>query len=160
MTQTPAWNLTPTFASFTWDMLERHELPAFTGWRVSDMDTDAEIIATDDFELVKTKLVEFNAASPCTECISVLIPIMPQTEDDWAAAKEALSFIGHHDDQEDLPMAYNCTYPTSLQRIAETLTEAIIGEIPDYDDPKDFRVDDFENHPYCPLRDALMELFS
>lgn len=41
--------------------------------------------------------------------------------------------------------------------LCDYLTSRIHDEIPGYDDPKDFREDDFDNHPLADLREQLVE---
>ncbi len=43
----------------------------------------------------------------------------------------------------------------SLPSLAAVLTEKIHAEIPGYDDPEDFRDDDFDNHPLAAIREIL-----
>jgi hypothetical protein len=159
MAQPPMMILTPTFSPFTWSMLENRVMPAFTGWLILDLHTDATILESDDPEEIKAKLLEFSAASPVAECFLLWTPMVPSTDEDWNAVKEALTFIGD-DDKDNLPMDKLMTSPITIQRLAEALTETIHDDIPGYDDPEDFREDDFDNHHYTPLRDTLSELLA
>ncbi|WJS87199.1 hypothetical protein [Paracoccus sp. TOH] len=156
MPDQPVLALAPTFSRFSREMLNKREAPSFTGWKLFDLDTDESALASNDALLLRNRLVQFATNSATSECLSVFLPIIPSTEEDWAAANEVLSSVS----DDDLPLAFACYAPLTLQRLMETLTETIHDEIPGYDDPEDFREDDFDNHPYTPLREALAELFT
>ena len=48
------------------------------------------------------------------------------------------------------------TVETSLPVLADILTSKIHDEIPGYDEPEDFRTDDFDNHPLAEIREDLV----
>lgn len=65
--------------------------------------------------------------------------------------------------QWNLPMGFisieHVTPTGNAERMADTLAEIIHDEIPGYDDPEDFRDDDFENHPLAPLREIFVDTY-
>ena len=48
------------------------------------------------------------------------------------------------------------TPETNLPTLVDILTTKIHNEIPGYDDPEDFRDDDFDNHPLAAIREDLV----
>lgn len=74
---------------------------------------------------------------------------------DFAAALEEIAATG-------LPLSYGdearlTTPGGTLSELADRLAELIHDEIPGYDDPADFREDDFDAHPLAALREAIQE---
>ncbi|WP_054006264.1 hypothetical protein [Cypionkella psychrotolerans] len=49
-----------------------------------------------------------------------------------------------------------CTAETSLPALADILTSKIHDEIPGYDEPDEFKSDDFDNHPLAAIREDLV----
>lgn len=62
----------------------------------------------------------------------------------------------------NLPVIFACAehrVPEGpFAELTDLLAEIIHDEIPGYDDPEDFRDDDFDNHPLAALREAVVEL--
>lgn len=160
MNAQPIWRVAPVFAPITPAMIEGRQLPSFNGWQIAGNDDVVVILETDDAEAVKDKLLELASGSPHNEVFSLAVPTMPETDDDWESAVFMLALIAAKasDRPYNLPLPYFCTIEIDLERIAMILTETIHDEIPGYDDPEDFREDDFDNHTYTPLREALMEV--
>ena len=87
------------------------------------------------------------------------------TKDELAAyLKACMDDIGHAPakveviggdliEYRDLSHAYA---NTRLPDLVDLLAERIHDEIPGYDDPADFREDDFEAHPLAELRDGIL----
>lgn len=156
----PCWELQPVFAPFTRPMLEKRQLPAFKGWKIGIYDATAPraggdpILQAIDTEIVAKKLLDLAQGDLMREIFVTILPELPTDDLDWRGLDHE-SLRQEADLLRWLPAAVS--YECSLHQVAMRLTEAIHHEIPGYDSPADFREDDFDNHPYTPLREILID---
>lgn len=147
---------------FSFNRLQAGETPApFSEFRISPMrviraGTDAEAVT-----YCRPEERDFWAIHAETDHGRRFIH---EARDDAGAALLALSkiegasfYYSARDPDTGILASFINTFPGRLEELPDRLAEIIHDDLPGYDDPEDFRDDDFDAHPVTELREQIVD---